>query len=62
MCDCTITNLKLFLDNATDVGHITIVGARWSVFVLLSSSLWKKLHQLYFRQMLLVGSINVGLL
>jgi len=47
MFDCTITNLKLFLDNATDVGQPSLVGACWGVFVIFSS-LWKKVHKLYF--------------
>jgi hypothetical protein len=41
MCDCTTTNLKLFLDNAADIGHTSLVVADWGVFVMLLSSLWK---------------------
>ena len=37
MCDCTITNLKLFLDDAADVGRTSLVLACWVVFVLLLS-------------------------
>ena len=39
--------LEVVLDNAADVGHTSLVFACWGVFVMLFSSLWKKLHKLY---------------